>query len=48
MKTGQNLPPKLRPRKGETLHTKGWQPRATDLPAAQSRTPYAGTSRPQK
>jgi hypothetical protein len=48
MKTGANLPPKMRPKKGEMRDIKGRMRIGVALPAVMSRTRYAGTSRPQK
>lgn len=49
MNTGQNFPPKLKPKKN-AAQAKGPKPtgKVVDHSTGHPRTPYAGTSRPQR
>lgn len=48
MKTGENLPPRIKPKKGEMRDIKERRRMMVSPPGGMSRIRYAGTSRPQK
>jgi hypothetical protein len=48
MKTGANLPPRIKLKKGDMRDVKGRRSMFVAPPGGMSRTRYAGTSRPHK